>query len=67
MMTPPLERHYAPKDLRDRIAYAFVVLMRHFADAFFARRYGHRAVVLEMVAAVPGMVGGCCNICILCA
>ena len=24
----------------------------------FAHRYGHRAVVLETVAAVPGMVGG---------
>ena len=32
--------------------------MRFFADTFFARRYGHRAVVLETVAAVPGMVGG---------
>jgi len=31
---------------------------RFFADTFFARRYGHRAVVLETVAAVPGMVGG---------
>ncbi len=58
MMTPALERHYAPKNFRDRIAYAFVVFLRFFADAFFARRYGHRAVVLETVAAVPGMVGG---------
>jgi ubiquinol oxidase len=57
-MTPALERHYVPKNLSDRIAYAFVVFMRFFADAFFARRYGHRAVVLETVAAVPGMVGG---------
>jgi ubiquinol oxidase len=32
--------------------------MRFCADAFFGRRYGHRAVVLETVAAVPGMVGG---------
>jgi ubiquinol oxidase len=32
--------------------------MRFFADAFFSRRYGNRAVVLETVAAVPGMVGG---------
>lgn len=32
--------------------------MRFFADAFFAKRYGNRAVVLETVAAVPGMVGG---------
>ncbi|WP_310448099.1 alternative oxidase [Thiobacillus sp.] len=58
MTTPALERHYEPKDFRDRIAYAFVVFLRFFADAFFARRYGHRAVVLETVAAVPGMVGG---------
>jgi ubiquinol oxidase len=32
--------------------------MRFFADAFFKNRYGHRAVVLETVAAIPGMVGG---------
>lgn len=57
-VTPPLERHYAPRNFRDRIAYAFVKVLRFFADAFFARRYGHRAVVLETVAAVPGMVGG---------
>ncbi|MFM9865635.1 MAG: alternative oxidase, partial [Micropepsaceae bacterium] len=28
---------------------------------FFRKRYGHRAVVLETVAAVPGMVGGLLN------
>tara|TARA_Y100000768_G_scaffold144159_3_gene107561 strand:- start:15501 stop:16049 length:549 start_codon:yes stop_codon:yes gene_type:complete len=28
------------------------------ADTFFAKRYGHRAVVLETVAGVPGMVAG---------
>lgn len=55
---PPLERHYAPRNASDRIAYAFVEFLRFFADTFFARRYGHRAVVLETVAAVPGMVGG---------
>jgi ubiquinol oxidase len=32
--------------------------MRFFADAFFQKRYGHRAVVLETVAGVPGMVAG---------
>ena len=32
-------------------------LLRFFADTFFARRYGHRAIVLETIAAVPGMVG----------
>jgi ubiquinol oxidase len=32
--------------------------MRFFADTFFQKRYGHRAVVLETVAGVPGMVAG---------
>jgi ubiquinol oxidase len=56
--TTPNERHYPPRDSSDRIAYAFTRFLRFFADAFFARRYGHRAVVLETIAAVPGMVGG---------
>ena len=53
-----LETHVAPQGLSDKIAYSFVKLLRFFADRFFAKRYGHRAVVLETVAAVPGMVGG---------
>ena len=56
--TTSLEPHYDPQDFSDRIAYAFTKFLRFFADVFFARRYGHRAVVLETVAAVPGMVGG---------
>ena len=57
-VTMTLEHHFEPKDIRDRMAFALVRFMRFFADTFFARRYGHRAVVLETVAAVPGMVGG---------
>lgn len=49
--------HHAPQDASDRFALATTRLMRWLADLFFARRYGHRAVVLETVAAVPGMVG----------
>ena len=56
--TTQLEGHRTPRNWSDRMAYAFVRLLRFFADAFFARRYGHRAVVLETIAAVPGMVGG---------
>ncbi len=52
------QSHHVPRDLADRIAYRTVRVMRFFADRFFAGRYGHRAVVLETVAAVPGMVGG---------
>ncbi len=50
--------HHIPKALSDHIALVVVKAMRIPADLFFARRYGHRAVVLETVAAVPGMVGG---------
>lgn len=49
--------HYTPRTFGDRFAYAFVHFLRFFADLFFAKRYGHRAIVLETVAAVPGMVG----------
>jgi ubiquinol oxidase len=50
--------HSPPKTIQDRIALRTVKGMRVVADAFFSKRYGHRAVVLETVAAVPGMVGG---------
>ena len=53
-----LSAHRAPQGITDRLALRFVKFLRLFADAFFAKRYGHRAVVLETVAAVPGMVGG---------
>ena len=49
--------HYNPNDMSDRFALGFTKLLRFCADTFFAKRYGHRAIVLETVAAVPGMVG----------
>jgi len=49
--------HHAPKGASDRFALGFTKLLRFTADTFFAKRYGHRAIVLETVAAVPGMVG----------
>jgi ubiquinol oxidase len=42
----------------DKLAWRLVLLLRFFVDLIFKRRYGHHAVVLETVAAVPGMVGG---------
>ena len=56
--THDLNRHHTPGSFSDHIAYGFVKFLRFFADTLFAKRYGHRAVVLETVAAVPGMVGG---------
>ena len=56
-----LDRRHRPSGLSDAIAYRLTRLLRFFADRFFQKRYGHRAVVLETVAAVPGMVGGMLN------
>jgi ubiquinol oxidase len=44
--------------LSNKTAMSMTKFFRFFADAFFAKRYGHRAVVLETIAGVPGMVGG---------
>ena len=53
-----LDLHHKPENFSDRVALAFTKLLRFVADTFFKKKYGHRAVVLETVAAVPGMVGG---------
>ena len=53
-----LTKHYTPKNFSDRIALIFTKFLRFLADTFFKKKYGHRAVVLETVAAVPGMVAG---------
>ena len=50
--------HYAPQGFSDRFALGFTKFLRFFADTFFAKRSGHRAIILETVAAIPGMVGG---------
>lgn len=44
--------------MRDWFAMSMTKFFRFFADVFFAKRYGHRAVVLETIAGVPGMVAG---------
>ena len=53
-----LNKHHKPQNLSDKIAFSFTKFLRFLADTFFKKKYGHRAVVLETVAAVPGMVAG---------
>jgi len=53
-----LDRHFQPQNFSDKVALSFTKFLRFLADTFFKKRYGHRAVVLETVAAVPGMVAG---------
>jgi ubiquinol oxidase len=64
MFTEPtidLTVHHKPVGFSDSFAFGFTKLLRFCADTFFAKRYGHRAIVLETVAAVPGMVGATLN------
>lgn len=53
------KEHYSfhPKDFRSKVAKIIVHISASFADFFFKERYGHRAIVLETIAAVPGVVG----------
>lgn len=50
--------HRVPTRFSDKVARNIVKALRVPMDLFFSKRYGSRAVVLETVAAVPGMVGG---------
>lgn len=44
--------------MKQQFAMGMTKFFRFFADLFFRKRYGHRAVVLETIAGVPGMVAG---------
>ena len=50
-----------PVNFSDKVAYRITMFLRWTADTFFKKRYGHRAVVLETIAGVPGMVAGMWN------
>ncbi|KAI9294051.1 AOX-domain-containing protein [Neoconidiobolus thromboides FSU 785] len=51
-----LTSHRQPKTFGDIIAFNTVKVLRLPTDLFFRKKYVHRAVMLETVAAVPGMV-----------
>ncbi|KAL8131680.1 ubiquinol oxidase 2, mitochondrial-like [Apium graveolens] len=57
-LTIDLKKHHVPTTLLDKLAYYTVKSLRFPTDVFFQRRFGCRAMMLETVAAVPGMVGG---------
>ncbi|KAK1261628.1 hypothetical protein QJS04_geneDACA008926 [Acorus gramineus] len=57
-ITIDVNKHHVPKNFLDKFAYYTVKTLRVPTDVFFQRRYGCRAMMLETVAAVPGMVGG---------
>ncbi|KAI9029080.1 alternative oxidase-domain-containing protein [Phycomyces nitens] len=51
-------KHYQPNDFGDRVAQRFIKMLRTLPDTYFGRDHYMRAVMLETIAAVPGMVGG---------
>ncbi|XVF44764.1 hypothetical protein PTKIN_Ptkin02bG0150000 [Pterospermum kingtungense] len=53
-----LKKHHVPKNFMDKLAYRTVKFLRVPMEMFFQKRYGCHAMMLETVAAVPGMVGG---------
>jgi len=54
----PETLHATPGVFGDRVAFTLCKLLRLGADLVFRKRYLHRSIVLETVAAVPGLVGG---------
>ena len=50
--------HRKPKNSSDYIAILITKFLHFFSSTIFSKRYGHRAVALETIAAVPGRVAG---------
>ncbi|EFJ17087.1 hypothetical protein SELMODRAFT_421378 [Selaginella moellendorffii] len=53
-----VKKHHIPDAVVDKVALKTVKFLRALSDLFFQERHGCHAVLLETVAAVPGMVGG---------
>ncbi|KAK5582787.1 hypothetical protein RB653_004373 [Dictyostelium firmibasis] len=49
---------YEAKNLSDNFAKYSVIFLRKFSNLFFKEKFLHYAIVLETVAAVPGLVAG---------
>lgn len=49
---------HTPHGTSEKMARGIVRFLAYVMDGLFQTRYCHRAVVLETIAAVPGMVGG---------
>jgi ubiquinol oxidase len=53
-----IKKHHEPTNFMDKFAYYTVQVMKYPTYMFFQRRHMCHAMLLETVAAVPGMVGG---------
>lgn len=57
-MTGDIEFHHEPKRISDRFAARLVCTLRKLADLYFRKDYIRRSLVIETIAALPGMIGG---------
>ena len=53
--------HQAPSKISEYIAYKITQVLKFMLNIFYGTKYAKRAVILETIAAVPGMVAGMLN------
>ncbi|XP_042498513.1 ubiquinol oxidase 2, mitochondrial-like [Macadamia integrifolia] len=53
-----VKKHHVPSSLLDKLAFWTVKALRYPSDLFFKTQYDSRAMLIETIAAVPGMAGG---------
>ncbi|MDP2572547.1 alternative oxidase [Vibrio penaeicida] len=53
--------HRSASKLSERVAYRITQFLKFTLNIFYGKKYAKRAVILETIAAVPGMVAGMFN------
>ena len=53
--------HRSTSKLSERVAYRITQFLKFTLNIFYGKKYAKRAVILETIAAVPGMVAGMFN------
>lgn len=53
--------HHKPNKISETVAYKITQFLKFLLNIFYGTKYAKRAVILETIAAVPGMVGGIFN------
>ncbi|MUK63334.1 oxidase [Aliivibrio fischeri] len=54
-------KHKATNKISEKIAYKITQCLKFLLNIFYGSKYAKRAVILETIAAVPGMVAGMFN------
>lgn len=53
--------HQTPNNTSEYIAFKITQILKFMLNIFYGKKYAKRAVILETIAAVPGMVAGMLN------